>query len=89
MSEGVQFCVRHIIARVLRMNTECVRDDCTLDGNLNARWLDVFEIAGEIELLFGIAIDNDMIANWSTVADIVLTAKLLAADRRRLQGRAA
>ena len=60
-----------IIARTLRVDTEKVKSECSLKGDLNADSLDMVEIVMDIEREFNIEIPDEDAEKMITVQDVL------------------
>lgn len=63
--------LKEIIADVLNMDPDDIREDMTFVGDLGADSLDIFQIIMGIEELYDIEIDNEEAEKIVTVGDAV------------------
>ena len=63
--------LKEIIADVLNMDPDDIREDMTFVDDLGADSLDIFQIIMGIEELYGIEIDNEEAEKIVTVGDAV------------------
>lgn len=67
----VESRVKKLIAEMLNLDPENVRDDSSVMNDLGADSLDVVEIVMGLEEEFGVEIEDDEVEKLDTVSDVV------------------
>lgn len=63
--------IKNIVAEILEVNVEDVKEDALILDDLGADSIAVMEIVMELEGEFGVEVPTDDIVNLKTVSDII------------------